>query len=535
MRAQDVIVSAPKWAGPPPKPDGIPMEARFKPSFPRSMRKTDEISYVVLHASFDASGGRPIRSIRGSNAEVEHAVTEEIVDWTLKPAKRQGQPIPSPYVITVIFNPASAAPTGPNATPRLLAVTPITIAARVFQNHSGTLTIRARISIDAEGKVTDVVNDLVDKEQAPRVTTAIRHWKFAPARANGVPVAATLEMSVVPEGRGAKPGVVTIPPKVLKHPDPMYPPAMQYSRMRGEVAVAIVVAPDGSVQEATIASSNNPGFEDAALEAIRKWKFRAATRDGQPVPFHLTEHFTFGFDGINDGNDAYGLSHTGANHKLPAQYQYDVPPQIVSTILPVYPYALLDAAERGHASVTMLIGPTGRVLAVHVTEASKPEFGEALAAAGAMYQFRPALRAGKPTATLLGIQKDFDLRMMVPLGEMRTALDDEQLIHALRKHPDRLTPARDLDHPLHPVSQRAPVFPPQLQIKNVEQGSAEVELVVDDEGRARCPRVVQATEPEFGYAAAQAALYWRFDPPKAKGKTVMVRVQIPFKFASAKP
>jgi outer membrane biosynthesis protein TonB len=41
---------------------------------------------------------------------------------------------------------------------------------------------------------------------------------------------------------------------------------------------------------------------------------------------------------------------------------------------------------------------------------------------------------------------------------------------------------------------------------------------------------MSASEPAFGYAAIQAVAFWRFEPPLAKGKPVVVRARVPFNF-----
>jgi outer membrane biosynthesis protein TonB len=57
-----------------------------------------------------------------------------------------------------------------------------------------------------------------------------------------------------------------------------------------------------------------------------------------------------------------------------------------------------------------------------------------------------------------------------------------------------------------------------------------VEFLVDEHGHARLPRVVDASAPEFGYAAVAAVALWTFEAPTAKGEPVVVRVRAPFIF-----
>ena len=69
--------------------------------------------------------------------------------------------------------------------------------------------------------------------------------------------------------------------------------------------------------------------------------------------------------------------------------------------------------------------------------------------------------------------------------------------------------------------------------EGVKGGETLIEILVDEEGRARLPRILSASDEAFGYAAVQGVAAWRFDPPKRGGRPVVVRVQIPFSFGGA--
>lgn len=63
---------------------------------------------------------------------------------------------------------------------------------------------------------------------------------------------------------------------------PIYPRQARNMRLTGVVIVKVLVDEDGSVSE--IADADGPAMlTQAATDAIRKWKFRPFTRDGEPV------------------------------------------------------------------------------------------------------------------------------------------------------------------------------------------------------------------------------------------------------------
>lgn len=67
------------------------------------------------------------------------------------------------------------------------------------------------------------------------------------------------------------------------NPPLKYPAAARMKRHEGVVRLRILVAADGSVADIAIAQSSGfDSLDNAAVEVIRRWRFRAPTRDGVP-------------------------------------------------------------------------------------------------------------------------------------------------------------------------------------------------------------------------------------------------------------
>lgn len=79
------------------------------------------------------------------------------------------------------------------------------------------------------------------------------------------------------------------------------------------------------------------------------------------------------------------------------------------------------------------------------------------------------------------------------------------------------------------VGRAAPVYPQELRAKGV-QGMALVDARVDSTGRVVSVELVQASRPEFGERALEAARAWTFRPAMAQGKPIGARVRLPFAF-----
>jgi hypothetical protein len=81
----------------------------------------------------------------------------------------------------------------------------------------------------------------------------------------------------------------------------------------------------------------------------------------------------------------------------------------------------------------------------------------------------------------------------------------------------------------HPVL----TYPLSQFAENVE-GAAKIELIIDRASLARFPRVLEASLPEFGWAAATFANSLRFAPLTRNGQPTELRVIFPVKFAPPK-
>lgn len=88
---------------------------------------------------------------------------------------------------------------------------------------------------------------------------------------------------------------------VRLHPDnamPAYPPAMHISGItRGYAVVATSIDTEGKVQDALVLAHTHERFADAALVALRGWRFIPARLDGQPVPVQTELRIDFSLEG----------------------------------------------------------------------------------------------------------------------------------------------------------------------------------------------------------------------------------------------
>jgi TonB family protein len=78
---------------------------------------------------------------------------------------------------------------------------------------------------------------------------------------------------------------------------PKYPADAAAARTTGKVVVIVDVAADGSVSDARVEKSEPAGvFDQATLEAVKKWTFQPALEDGRPVAGRVRVPVTFEMD-----------------------------------------------------------------------------------------------------------------------------------------------------------------------------------------------------------------------------------------------
>lgn len=78
------------------------------------------------------------------------------------------------------------------------------------------------------------------------------------------------------------------------NPMPRYPRIARSRGYQGRTILEIFVLPDGTVDHVRIKQSSGHDILDrAALEAVKRWRFRPAKRNGRPISATLVVPVTF--------------------------------------------------------------------------------------------------------------------------------------------------------------------------------------------------------------------------------------------------
>ena len=95
-----------------------------------------------------------------------------------------------------------------------------------------------------------------------------------------------------PTPQPVRPGGLIKYPTKVRHVAPIYPRMAQEARVDGLVILEAVIAADGRVQDVRVLRSK-PLLDQAAVDAVRQWRFTPTLLNGIPVPVIMTVTVNF--------------------------------------------------------------------------------------------------------------------------------------------------------------------------------------------------------------------------------------------------
>jgi TonB family protein len=159
------------------------------------------------------------------------------------------------------------------------------------------------LNVDPKGKVKNVSVVSGNPELAESAAKAARKWRYSPYIREGRSVAATTSVTLhfklaedghpditatyrVPEAFAGPVfrvrGGVT-PPKATFMPSPEFTEKARRAQYEGTCLLTLIVDPEGNPRDIRVVQSLSMGLDEKAVEAVQRWKFRPATKDGKPV------------------------------------------------------------------------------------------------------------------------------------------------------------------------------------------------------------------------------------------------------------
>jgi TonB family protein len=157
-------------------------------------------------------------------------------------------------------------------------------AWRIDLKEQKFIGTRDKVTCAAEGWAGgDDGGDLVDEAKKYAA-----HHK--PGQFGDEPAALTKYTQVTPLTR------VTIEGRLIEGLQPKYPEEALKKRIAGTVALHVILEKDGTVRLVEVVSGH-PLFAQAAVDAVRQWKYQPTTLNGEPVEMDTIAYVTFALGG----------------------------------------------------------------------------------------------------------------------------------------------------------------------------------------------------------------------------------------------
>jgi periplasmic protein TonB len=75
--------------------------------------------------------------------------------------------------------------------------------------------------------------------------------------------------------------------KIINRVQPVYPPLARQTRISGTVRLHAIISKDGTIQQLEVVSGH-PLLQQAALDAVRQWRYQPTLLNGEPVEVDTT-------------------------------------------------------------------------------------------------------------------------------------------------------------------------------------------------------------------------------------------------------
>ena len=205
---------------------------------------------------------------------------------------------------------------------------------------------------------------------------------------------------------------------------PTYPPLARQARIEGKVVLHIQVGKTGDVANIQLVSGH-PMLAPAAIDAVRKWKYRPYLLNAEPVEVdtEVTVAFALDDDPIPDtppsDNSSTKDAQTATGTPSEPHPLIPVPTRVrvsqgvqqgllIRKVAPIYPAAAREAHIQGLVTLKVEIDTEGNVANLWLIS-GHPDLAPAAMDAVKQWKYRPYLLNRKPVDVETQVQVNFTL------------------------------------------------------------------------------------------------------------------------------
>jgi TonB family protein len=279
---------------------------------------------------------------------------------------------------------------------------------------------------------------------APAAIAAVKQWKYRPCLVDGQPVEVETRIQVnfklekepppegvvgdapadlpfvVPGGVADSGAVVRVSEGVMRAMrtekiNPFYPPLALQAGIEGTVALDVQIRKNGDVERVTVLSGH-PMLVQAAVEAVKQWRYRPYLLNGDPARVDTTVSLNFVGQQVSDADLGSAAPDSGPpasapGPALPHRVRVSSGVEaglIVSKVAPQYPLEARDQHIQGVVRLRAIIDKEGNVSNLELISGD-PTLGVAAIEAVKQWKYKPFFLNGVRVEVETQIQVNFTL------------------------------------------------------------------------------------------------------------------------------
>jgi TonB family protein len=281
------------------------------PVYPEAARKNGIQGVVILEAKIDETGRVIDALILRSIPALNQAALNAVRQWTYQPLIIDGKPSKAVFTVTVNFGlddkkAEEFAKGAVKVRGDIKPPKPVKVVKTIYPEIARQAAVEGVVLLEARTDVSGRVKDVRVLRSIPLLNQAaidaVRQWVYEPLIIDGEPREAvftvTIRFGLEEEGKAGlekEPAEASgvVEPHVILRVSPVYPEKARRAGIEGTVLLEATTDENGDVVKVRVLKSI-PELDQAAIDALRQWKYEPHLVDGKPtsIVFTVTMRFS---------------------------------------------------------------------------------------------------------------------------------------------------------------------------------------------------------------------------------------------------
>ena len=149
-------------------------------------------------------------------------------------------------------------------------------------------------------------------------------------------------------------------PSVAQAVNPDYPAELKKAGVEGKAVLKVAISESGEVSSVEVVSADKPEFGDAAVAAVKRWKFNPAKDGDKPVAIKVNLPVVFSIPPEEKLNIVFGREvFKDITAEVFSENDLESLLQVVTPPVAFWPANLEGDPEASEVHVSLIVGPTG--------------------------------------------------------------------------------------------------------------------------------------------------------------------------------